>query len=300
MIAKLPSKREPIIGISGSSADSASVRAAMTQIRNAGAIPMFLSNFGNRKAADDIQKIDGLVVLGNNADIDPARYGAAKDPHTKPESETVEGKARADYEYELMRLAIENKMPLLGICGGMQRLDVLTGGTLHQHVPDITGNNLHAQQDQNIAPFIPVQVVNIFGGTGLSAIAGDTTSVYTPRHGVRVPENSMHHQAVKDVGKGLRISAKSEDGIIDAIEADPNGQYGSQFLMGVQWHPEFSASPLGKRIAESLTAESQLYAEKNNHVAPSLSAVVEENIKSSLPVMKFAATQNRATVVASR
>lgn len=276
----------PIIGISGGNADSASVRAAMTQIRDAGAIPIFLGNHGNRKAADDIQKLDGLVVLGNNADIDPEVYGAAKDPHTKPESETPDGKARAAYEYELMRLAVEKKMPLIGICGGAQRLNVLTGGTLHQHVPDLVGNDMHAQQEANIAPFIPVQLVSIFSGTGLSAIAGDTRDVYTPAHGVRVPENSMHHQSVDKVGKGLRIAAVSHDNIIEAIEADPNGPYGQQMLIGVQWHPEFGASPLGKRIAQSLISEAQVYAEKNPHEQPTLDDVVRENIKSNLPVLK--------------
>jgi len=281
MIAKAP-----IIGISGSSADSASVRAAVTQIRDAGAIPLFLSNFEKRDAAADIEKLDGLVVLGNNADIDPSTYGAQKDAHTNPESTTPEGKARADYEYALMKAAIEKKMPLLGICGGMQRLNVMQGGTLHQHVPDITGNDMHAQQDAGIAPFIPVQAVQIYSGTGLSAIVGDIKSVYTPGHGVTVAENSMHHQAVKDVGKGLRVSAMSQDGIIDAVEADPNGPYGSQFLIGVQWHPEFGASPLGAKIIQSVVSEAQLYAAKNVHQKLSLDEVVQENIQSSLPVVK--------------
>jgi putative glutamine amidotransferase len=276
----------PIIGISGGNADSASVRAAMTQIRDAGAIPIFLGNHANRKAAEDVAKLDGLMVMGNNADIDPEKYGAQKGPHTKAESDTPEGKARAAYEYELMRLAIEKKMPVLGVCGGMQRLNVLAGGTLHQHVPDLVGNDMHAQQDANIAPFIPVQLVSIFSGTGLSAIAGDTRDVYTPAHGVRVPENSMHHQSVDKPGKGLRVSALSHDNIIEAIEADPKGPYGEQMLIGVQWHPEFGASPLGKRIADSLVAESTRYGEKNPHTQPNLDEVVRENVKSNLPVMK--------------
>jgi gamma-glutamyl-gamma-aminobutyrate hydrolase PuuD len=280
----------PVIGISGSSADSDSVRAAITQIRDAGAIPIFLSNHGKRDAKVDIEKLDGLVVLGNNADIDPAEYKVAKDPHTKSETDTPEGKARADYEYEIMRLARDKRMPLMGICGGMQRLNVICEGTLHQHVPDITGNDEHAQQDFNIAPFIPVQAVHIEQDTALAKIADGITAVYTPDHTVGhlpvIMENSMHHQAVKDVGKNLRKAATSQDGIIEAIEADPNGEYKDQFLMGVQWHPEFGASPLGIKLAQNMVAESQKYAAQHPHQQPSLDDVVQENIKSSLPVMK--------------
>jgi putative glutamine amidotransferase len=289
MIAKLEEHKAPIIGISGIDSESGSLRAAMSQIQAAGGIPLFLGNHANRDAAEDIQKLDGLLVLGNKSDIDPERYGAARDPHTKAESDTPEGKARADYEYALMKLALEKKVPLMGICGGMQRLNVMCGGSLHQHVPDLTGNNFHAQQDMHIAPFIPVQTVVIQRGSALSGIAGDIPALFTPAHGVGslsiIHENSMHHQSVKDIGRGLRSNAMSTDGIIEGIEADPNGPFKDQYVMGIQWHPEFGVNPLGPKLAENLVSEAVKHAEKNQHTQPTMSDIIQENIKSSLPVM---------------
>ena len=269
----------------------------MTQIQSTGAIPIFLGNHANRDAAADIGKIDALVVMGNNADIDPERYGAAKHEKTISESATPEGKARADYEYALMQLAMEKKMPLLGVCGGMQRLNVMCGGTLDQHIPDKLGHNDHAQQDHNIAPFTPVQVVQISPGSSLSDISRGVTAVYTPAHSKSplpaILENSMHHQAVDKVGDGLRISGASIEpdkngqniAITEAIEADPKGRFGNQFLMGVQWHPEFSASPLGKFIAERVTHEAQAFAKAHGR-SHTLSDAIEENKHSMLPMVK--------------
>jgi len=77
----------PVIGISGWKSDSASVRAMMTQISGAGAVPMFLGDHGDRNAEEDIKKIDALVIMGSDSDIDPAKYGAAKSAHTKSESD---------------------------------------------------------------------------------------------------------------------------------------------------------------------------------------------------------------------
>ncbi len=293
------SVKPPVVGISGGNADSASVRAMFTQIQSAGAIPIFLGNHAQRSATEDIDKIDVLVVMGNDADIDPERYGQAKHEKTKSESATPEGKARAEYEYQLMQLAIEKKMPLLGVCGGMQRLNVMCGGTLNQNIADVTGNDDHAQQDHNIAPFTPVQLVRIEPGSTLGDISREVSAVYTPTH-AKVPltgimENSMHHQCVDKVGEGLRLCGASiepdKNGdktlIPEAIEADPNGRFGGQFLLGVQWHPEFSASPLGKYIAERVVQEGQEFAKKHGREHP-VSEAIEENQKSMLPMLKDA------------
>lgn len=285
----------PVIGVSGSDSDSASVRAMMTQIRDTGAIPIFLGNHGKRKAADDITKIDALVVLGNDADIDPERYGQKPGAHTKPESVTPQGKARADYEYQLMLTALKEKMPVLGICGGMQRLNVLLGGSLHQHVPDLVGNDEHAQQDFGIAPFIPVQPVIITQDSMLGSSGKDALTVYTPAHGHSVGivmENSMHHQAVDKVGNGLRAAAyaadKLPDGklLVEAVECDPLGPFREQFIQGVQWHPEFSASPLGAKIAGRLAQEAAIFAVEHKREHPPGEAQ-DENIFSALPGVKM-------------
>ncbi len=290
-------KSGPVIGISGSSADSASVRAMFTQVATVGAVPLFLGNHYQRDAAEDIKKIDGLIVMGNNSDIDPSRYGS-KDVHakTQPESKTPEGKARADYEYSLMEKAIDLKMPLLGVCGGMQRINIIAGGDLHQHLPDMLHNEDHAQQEHNIAPFIPVQPVHLVKDSMLAKIGNSSPFLF-----VKAPvgqnkfvyeENSMHHQGVKTVGEGLRPAAYSEDKmsdgtrLVEAIEASPKGPYKDQFILGVQWHPEFSANDLGAKIAHHFRDEAQQFAIKNKRTHPAGEAAKENRLSAGAVIKR--------------
>jgi putative glutamine amidotransferase len=304
----LDSPHPPVVGISGSNSDSASVRAMMAQISATGAIPLFLGNHINRKADDDFKKIDSIVILGNNRDIDPSEYGqmGKPDPHTKSELLTDEGHidfggvARRSYEVRMLELAMKHKMPVLGVCGGMQRINVMLGGQLHQHIPDMIGNEEHDQQNFGIAPFVPVQPVIIAPDSTLSGIAGNISSIYTPGHGAAssptvVLENSMHHQAVSIVGAGLRASAFSSDKVklqngsdgllIEAIEADPKGPLSNQFLMGVQWHPEFGASPLGAKISHNFANAAHEYARAHNRTHP-MTEAINENVFSALPAVK--------------
>mgnify|MGYP001000811833 CR=1 FL=1 len=165
-------------------------------------------------------------------------------------------------------------------------------------VPDLVGHDEHAQQAFNIAPFVPVQPVIIEPGSTLGKIGAGITAVYTPAHGHAleiVQENSMHHQAVDKVGEGLRAAAYSADKLpdgkllIEAIEADPNGPLKDQFVLGVQWHPEFGASPLGAKIAASVTQAAQEFARANNrqHAA---GEAQDESAFSALPEIKETAT----------
>jgi putative glutamine amidotransferase len=260
------SSRAPVIGISGGSSDSASVRAVVTQIRSTGAEPVFLGGhqerIGRHGSADaavkhDLSRLDSLVVMGNNDDIDPAKYGQDRDPATKVETDL----ARAAYEEKAIQYALDSGMPLMGVCGGMQRLNVLGGGTLLQDITRIVGDNHHMQTD---APFVPVQIVSIEQDTRLGNIAGNK-GFYTPTHQQlppgMVPENSMHHQAVDKVRGDFRVNAVSDDGIIEGIEPTPGSRYANQFVLGVQWHPEFGASELGPKIAGNLTHAAQAFAE---------------------------------------
>jgi putative glutamine amidotransferase len=283
-------KTSPVIGISGGNADSASVRAMMTQIQSAGGTPIFLGNHAARNAEADVQKLDALVVMGNNQDIDPAKYGAAKDPHTNVETDA----ARANYEEQMLLKAMARKVPVLGVCGGMQRINVLMGGSLVQHIPDALGHNNHAQQDQGIAPFVPVQLVSIMANSSLRGISGDMQQLYSPARSALPPgvvlENSMHHQAVGKLGTGLRINAISNelDGkhVIEGIEVDPNFEpLKDQFIMGVQWHPEFSASPLGARIADTLVGKAREYSQQHPR-EQSAAIAQEENVLSAMPQVK--------------
>lgn len=264
------------------------------QIEDAGGTAIMLTNHTHRDPAQDLQKIDALVVMGNDVDINPARYGQQAGPRTFSEDSVPEGRARADYEYALLQGALDSRMPVLGVCAGMQRINVLLGGSLHQHVPDLTGNDEHAQQELGISFSTPVQPVLIEGGTTLGAIADRLSVVYTPTHTPQDPtvlmENSMHHQAVDRLGRGLRASAYAEDEItaadgtkqrlVEGVEADPNGPYANQFLVGVQWHPEFGASPLGPQLAAQVVGQAQQYAQAHNRTH-SMEEVARENALSA-------------------
>jgi|CXWL01.1.fsa_nt_gi putative glutamine amidotransferase len=289
----------PVVGISGGNSDSASVRAMITQIASTGAIPMFLGNHSQRNADEDIKKIDALVVMGNNSDIDPECYGQPKHKKTISELDNPKGIDRAKYETAIMEKALESGMPLLGVCGGMQRLNVILKGSLHQHVPDLIGNDDHAQHLHNVAPFIPVQPIHIVKDSVLGNISDSNPFIYAPtpaRNNYTYDENSMHHQAVNLVGNGLRVSAHAEDTfkdgskLIEAIEANPNGKFGKQFILGVQWHPEFSANELGAKIATRLAQEAQKFAEHHRPTRPSEQQVQKENRISSLDTLETSKT----------
>ncbi|MEZ5691336.1 MAG: gamma-glutamyl-gamma-aminobutyrate hydrolase family protein [Rickettsiales bacterium] len=276
----------PVIGISGASSDNSSVRAMMTQIASSGAIPMFLGNHERRDPAKDVEKIDALVIMGNDMDLDPNNYNQTRHKKTKSEFDRPENQNRAYYEYMIMGKALDIKMPLLTICGGTQRLNVMLGGDLQQHIPDTTGHDDHNQQLHNIAPFIPVHPVQIKRGSSLADIADSSLlSMFIPTHKNLVyDENSIHHQAMGKIGEGLKESAYSKENgskVIEAVEADPKGKLKGQFVIGVQWHPEFSASELGAKIANRLREKALKFAKDNNR-KHSMAEVRRENILSSL------------------
>lgn len=295
------SDQPPVIGISGQDKESGSLRSMVAQVRAMGGIPLVLSNHSDarRDPAADLEKIDALIVMGNNADIDPSDYRQQAHPKTKPEGATAEGRARADYEYSIMDKALDCGMPVLAVCGGMHRLNVLLGGSLHQHIPDLIGHNEHEQGNAGIAPYVPVEPVIIKKGSTLAGIADTVQSYYMPSHtasgdGVFM-ENSMHHQAVDQIGQGLRISAQAQDEVMysdgskkrlaEAIEADPNGMFKDQFVMGVQWHPEFGASELAPRIIGTLVEKGRGFAKANGREHLPIEAMVESAI-SAQPAVK--------------
>lgn len=253
--------RKPLILISGASADSKSVAAMTQQIRDAGAKPVFIGNHEQRieggvqqAVEQDLAKADALIVMGNNSDIDPKKYGQVAGKTTQ-----VESPGRAAYEEAAIQTALSRKIPLLGICGGMQRINVLGGGTLHQDVPSLVGDNHHMQSASHLAPVVPVQLVKIDKDSKLGEIAGKNSNLFTPQHGPLLPgvimENSFHHQAVAKPREDFRVCARSDDGIIEAIEPKADSPYAKQFVMGVQWHPEFGASDFGPKLAARITEE---------------------------------------------
>ncbi|HJM51513.1 MAG TPA: gamma-glutamyl-gamma-aminobutyrate hydrolase family protein [Alphaproteobacteria bacterium] len=186
----------------------------------AGGLPFFLPH-ETALAAEYLERLDGLIVTGGDFDLDPAHFGAA-DRHP-----TVKTKdRRTDFELAIARAALESDLPLFGICGGQQLLHVALGGELIQHIPDAVKNALaHEQPNPRTEAGHEVAVVP---GTLLHAIVGS--------EGMAV--NSAHHQAAGEAGPGVVVSARSSDGVIEAIEHPGYG-----FCLGVQWHPEYLIDP---------------------------------------------------------
>lgn len=172
---------------------------------------------------DAISRLDGLVMAGG-ADIEPARYGAAHQEGTdKPRTE------RDASELGLYRAARDANLPVFGICRGLQIMAVAHGGSLHQHLPDVVGNTLHRDApgtfNDHGATFTP--------GSLIAELVGATD----------VTVNSSHHQAVDSPGD-LTVTGYAEDGTIEVCE-DPS----AEFVLGVQWHPEFSND---EQVSENL------------------------------------------------
>ena len=185
-------------------------------IRAAGGLAMLLPHEVAR-AGDYLDRLDGVVVTGGAFDIDPALFGAAERHPTVTTKDR-----RTSFELALTRGALERDLPVLGICGGQQLLNVALGGTLIQHIPDEVAAALaHEQKTPRDQTSHPVAVVE---GTRLHQIVGRA----------EIAVNSTHHQAVKTVGENLVVDAVAPDGVIEGIE-DPR----RRFCIGVQWHPEY-------------------------------------------------------------
>jgi anthranilate synthase component 2/putative glutamine amidotransferase len=164
-----------------------------------------------------VERLDGLVLAGGS-DIDPARYGQPPGEHT-----TVLRPDRDDAELAVLAAALERDLPLLAVCRGMQLLNVLLGGDLVQHLPDVpgagshqTGPGIYARRDVTTVP-----------GTRLADLLGPAASA-----------ECHHHQALGKVADGLTPAAWAEDGVLEAVEAS-----GRRFCLGVQWHPEAGDGP---------------------------------------------------------
>jgi len=197
-----------------------------------GGLPVMLPHELDR-VDEYLDLISGLVVTGGAFDVDPALFGAdARHP-----SVTVK-EARTDFEWAITNGALKRDMPVLGICGGQQLLNVVLGGTLIQHIPDEIADALaHEQPNPRDEAGHDVTVTE---GTLLHGIAGNT----------RLSVNSAHHQAVKDVATNVVVNAVAPDGVIEGIEATDY-----RFCLGVQWHPEFSIDPADSLIFKAFIAE---------------------------------------------
>lgn len=200
-------------------------------VARAGGLPVMLPH-EPELAEHYLDLIDGLVVTGGAFDVDPALFGAAT------RHDTVKLKARRTaFELAIVRGALERDLPVLGICGGQQLLNVALGGTLIQHIPDEVADCLaHEQPNPRTEPGHDVILAE---GSLLREIAGRQ----------RIPVNSAHHQAVKDVAPGAVADAVAPDGVIEGIEVP-----GRRFCIGVQWHPEYDISPADTALMRAFVA----------------------------------------------
>ncbi len=198
--------------------------AYIDAIQRAGALALMIApDPGLARDPDEmLERIDGLILAGGN-DIDPAAYGAPAHPATNG---TVP--RRDQVEIALARRAVELDMPLLGICRGMQLLNVALGGTLHQHLPDTLGHEEHRR--------VPGTFVGSDHGVHLDAgsLAAAAAAAAAGGNHNETQTHSHHHQGVNEIGEGLVVTGCSSlDQLPEAIEAPAR-----RFVLGVQWHPE--------------------------------------------------------------
>ena len=205
-------------------------------VRQGGGEPVEISLGLDPSALKELARtLDAIVLPGSPADVDPALYHAARNPKTA-EADV----ARQQTDRALLEHALGEHKPVLAICYGVQSLNVFLGGSLIQDVP----SELHTQiqhswigQEQG-APE-PRHEVHLEPGSRLARLAGASEAEV----------NSSHHQSVRDPGRGLRVAAHAEDGVIEAVEWTGD----SNWVTGVQWHPE--------RMAQTDTFAQSLFRE---------------------------------------
>jgi putative glutamine amidotransferase len=234
----------PLIGISGSirvhdGAERAGVNAAYAHsIAKAGGIPILLTPpIGPDGAESAMEPLDGLVLTGGH-DVDPQWY----DAHPSPALGPVDPH-RDEFELALFHAARRRGTPVLGICRGLQLVNVAMGGSLYQDLPSEQPGQVH--HDPPVARDARTHSVTLVPGSRLQC-ALDTAVLVT---------NSFHHQAIRDLAPGLSVTARAEDGVIEGVE----GSAEQGWLLAVQWHPEeFYHSPGApdQRLFEALVEAS--------------------------------------------
>ncbi|MEW2517466.1 gamma-glutamyl-gamma-aminobutyrate hydrolase family protein [Actinacidiphila alni] len=194
-------------------------------VREAGGVAVLLPPDAAETAGEAVGRMDAVIVAGG-PDVGPEHYGQPRHPRTGPPAPE-----RDTWETAVLRAALDGGTPVLGICRGMQLLNVLHGGTLLQHLPDRVGHDAHAP-----AP-------GVFGEHRVTPVPGTLLARVLPGPQT-VP--TYHHQAVDRLGAGLEAAAHADDGTVEAVEVP-----GARFALGVQWHPENAADP---RLVEALLA----------------------------------------------
>jgi putative glutamine amidotransferase len=213
----------PRIGVSGvvrswDGADRTGVNAAYVRsVLAAGGLPLVLSPLmGASLAARALEGVDGLILTGGE-DVDPSWYGASPSPYLDPPS-----RERDLFELALFAYARQHGVPVLGICRGIQLINVALGGTLYQDLPSERQGPVEHRPDG--PRDLQSHRVKLQPGSRAAAALGIT----------EVMVNSSHHQAIKDLAPGLQATGLTDDGLIEAVETRADASW----LLAVQWHPE--------------------------------------------------------------
>jgi putative glutamine amidotransferase len=203
-------------------------------IVEAGGLPLALPH-EPEQVPEFLDLIDGLVITGGAFDVDPGLYGA------RSRHETVTTKdRRTAFEWALTKGAYERDMPILGICGGQQLVNVVFGGTLVQHIPDSVREALQHEQP------------NPRDEAGHDVVIETDSLLFEIVGKTRMEVNSAHHQAVDAVAPAFRVTARARDGVVEAIEDRQK-----RFCLGVQGHPEFLIDPGDRHILDAFIEASR-------------------------------------------
>jgi putative glutamine amidotransferase len=187
-------------------------------IIQAGGVPLLLPMNADSKTTDQLLALVDGVLLSGGQDVHPSHYNEELHPLLG-----ITAEQRDAHEMHIVKVAYAEKKPILGICRGLQLINVVFGGTLYQdlsqHGPDSKlGHSLDERTETTLHP------IEVVPGTALHTIFGNS----------RVVTNSYHHQAIKKLAPGFTVSARAEDGVIEAVEnISPDG-----WVIAVQWHPE--------------------------------------------------------------
>ena len=219
-------ERKPLIGISGNMQYSQTFpgysysfagNTYVNSIVAAGGIPIIIPVVEDLSVIPfQIKDLDGIVLSGGQ-DVNPLKY--------KEEPSLNIGEVnhiRDAFDFELIKNATKNKIPILGICRGHQLINVFYGGTLHQDIPTSVPNAVAHRQSKGHE--FGTHTVLVKKGSWLSKVIDDKSEIAV---------NSFHHQAVKGLAPGFIVTAEAKDGVVEGIE-----KQGDDFCVGVQWHPE--------------------------------------------------------------
>jgi len=224
------------------------MRYYLQAVKAAGGEPVLLSLTHPESLVGQLPGLDGFVLPGSPADVDPGEYGAVNHGKSAPADPPREHADRAILDH-----ALELRKPVLAICYGCQSLNVHLGGTLIQDLRSETGTKVAHREKDAVPepPDDPRHEVRFFGDSQLAKLAGSTHAVV----------NSSHHQSIKRPGRNLRITGRAQDDIVESVEWTG----GENWVIGVQWHPERMP---GDELADKLFEEFVTAAKAARGVAP--------------------------------